>query len=65
MDRLFYLLVEEKLTRDECLEKGFQPKFVDAIIQRVKRYRFKSLLPKAGSVGQTPLADLEQLPFYS
>ena len=65
MDQLFYLLVEEKLTRDECLEKGHDEEFVDVIIQRIKRYRFKSVLPKAGSVSQTPLADIEDLPFYS
>lgn len=65
MDQLFYLLVEEKLTRDACLQKGFEEEFVNAIIQRIKRYRFKSVLPKAGSIGQTPLADLEKLPFYS
>jgi len=65
MDMIYYLLVEKKLTRDECLEEGFHPDFVDPLIARVKRYRFKSLLPKAGSVGQTPLSELEKLPFYS
>ncbi len=65
MDRLFYLLIEEKLTRDECLERGFSAAFVDGLIRRIKRYRFKSLLPRSGSVGQTPLADLEKLPFFA
>ncbi len=65
MDRLFYLLVEEKLDQDECIDRGFSAEFVDALIQRIKRYRFKSVLPKSGSVGQTPLTDLEGLPFYT
>ena len=64
MDQVFYLLVEEGLPRDACVEKGFTPEFVDTIIKRIKNYRFKSILPRAGSVGQYPLADLEKLPFY-
>ena len=65
MDGLLYLLVEEKLSRDECIERGLSLEFVDAIIERIKKYRFKSILPKSGSVGQLPLADLEDLPFYT
>jgi len=64
MDRLLYLLVEEKLSAQECAAQGFDPAFVDGIITRVKKYRFKSTLPLAGSVGQFPLEDLETLPFY-
>ena len=65
MDQLLYRLVESKLTPDDCVEEGFQRDFVEGIIDRVKRYRFKSTLPLAGSVGQFPLADLEQLPAFS
>ena len=65
MDRLLYLLVEEKLSPEECLQQGFSQEFVHDIINRVRRYRFKSTLPLSGSVGQYPLSDLEELPFYS
>lgn len=65
MDQLLYLLVEEKLTAAACVERGFDGDFVAEIINRVKRYRYKSTLPLAGSVGQYPLSDLEGLPFYS
>lgn len=65
MDQLLYLLVEEKLTRDDCVRAGFSPDFVDAIIQRIKRYRFKSILPRTGSVGQFSISDLEELPFFA
>jgi len=64
MDQIFYLLVEEHLTRIDCIEEGFTSEFVNAMIKRIKQYRFKSILPRAGSVGQYPLADLEELPFY-
>lgn len=64
MDQIFYCLVEEGYTRDDCLKGGFSPEFVDAIIKRIKQYRFKSILPRVGSVGQYSLAGLEELPFY-
>ncbi len=64
MDRLLYALVEEQLSPDACLEKGFSEDFVENIIKRIKRYRFKSTLPLVGSVGQFPLTDLEQLPLF-
>lgn len=64
MDQIFYCLVEEGYTRDDCLKGGFAPEFVDAITKRIKQYRFKSILPRAGSVGQYSLAGLEELPFY-
>lgn len=64
MDRLLYLLVEEGLSPQACLEEGFQEKFVAEIIGRVKKYRFKSTLPLAGSVGQIPLSELESRPFF-
>jgi len=65
MDQLLYLLVEEKLTAEACLDHGFSKVVVEGIINRVKRYRFKSILPRAGTVGQYPLSELEELPFFS
>lgn len=64
MDQVFYCLVEEGYTRDDCIKEGYSPDFVDAIIKRIKQYRFKSILPRAGSVGQVPLTGLEEMPFY-
>ena len=65
MDQLLYLLVEEKLSPEACVDKGFSKDLVQWIINRVKRYRFKILMPLAGSVGQYPLSELEQLPTFS
>jgi len=65
MDRLLYTLVEEGLSARDCLEAGFSEEFVQTIVSRVKKYRFKSTLPLVGSVGQFSLADLEKLPAFS
>jgi NAD+ synthase len=65
MDQIFYCLVEDRYTKEDCLNEGFAPDFVDVIIKRIKQYRFKSILPRAGSVGQFSLGSLEELPFYN
>ncbi len=65
MDKLLYSLVEEKLSPEECVQEGFSIEFVTFIMERVKRYRYKSLLPLAGSVGQFPLLRLEDIPAFS
>jgi len=65
MDRLLYALVEEGLSSRDCQKEGFSEEFVQNIISRVKRYRYKSTLPLVGSVGQHPLVELEQLPVFA
>jgi len=65
MDHLLYYLVEEKLSPQACQKKGFEEGFIHFIVDRVKRYRYKSLLPLTGSVGQFPLSQLEEIPTFS
>jgi NAD+ synthase len=65
MDRLLFLLVEEKRSPEACEKDGFSEKFISFIVNRVKRYRYKSLLPLTGSVGQFPLSGLEKIPTFS
>jgi NAD+ synthase len=63
-DQLLYLLVEEQNTAPECVEAGFDEELVETVIGRVLRYRFKSKLPPAGSIGQASLEHLEELPAF-
>lgn|GEM_PF-82705 len=63
-DQLLYLLVEEQQTASECVEAGFDEELVETVIGRVLRYRFKSKLPPAGSIGQASIEHLEQLPAF-
>lgn len=65
MDQLLFALVEERLTPEDCEQKGFSKEFITFIVDRVNRYRYKSLLPLAGSVGQFPLSKLEDIPAFS
>ena len=49
VDRLLYLLVDERYTPQECIEVGFEPAFVQRVAERVRRYQFKRVPPSASS----------------
>ncbi|MCZ7552567.1 MAG: NAD+ synthase [Anaerolineales bacterium] len=45
VDRLLYLLVDERYSPQECLAAGFDENFVRAVVKRVQRFHFKRLMP--------------------
>jgi NAD+ synthase len=45
VDQLLYLLVEEHKSIEECVRAGFQKDFVDRVLGRIRKYRFKRLMP--------------------
>jgi NAD+ synthase len=45
VDRLLYLLVDQRFSPEECVEAGFDGKFVRTVVERVRRYQFKRVLP--------------------
>jgi NAD+ synthase len=45
VDKLLYLLVDERYTPAECVESGFAQQFVDAVVTRIRRYHFKRIMP--------------------
>jgi len=45
VDKLLYLLVDERYTPDECVEAGFERKFVDTVVKRIQRYHYKRVMP--------------------
>src|SRR5690606_11912616 len=45
VDRLLYLLVDERYNLDETIERGFAPAFVHGVWQRVQRNQFKRVPP--------------------
>ncbi len=60
VDQVLYMLVEMGKDVAACVEEGFSRDFVTEVIERVKRFRFKSLQPPVGSIGQQPLSILDQ-----
>jgi len=45
VDRLLYLLVDQRYRPEECIEAGFADKFVRKVVERLRRNQFKRILP--------------------
>jgi NAD+ synthase len=45
VDKLLYLLVDERYTPEECVEAGFERKFVEVVVKRIQRYHYKRVMP--------------------
>ena len=45
VDKLLYLLVDQRFTPQECVESGFQEGFVRAVIERVRKSQYKRVMP--------------------
>ncbi len=45
VDKLLYLLVDQRFSAQECVEEGFDEDFVNSVIIRVRRNQFKRMMP--------------------
>jgi len=45
VDRLLYLLVDQRCTPEECVEAGFARPYVEDVMRRMRRNHFKRLMP--------------------
>ena len=45
VDKLLYLLVDQRCTPEECVEAGFDKAYVENVLKRVRRNHFKRLMP--------------------
>jgi NAD+ synthase len=45
VDRLLYLLVDERFTPEDCVEAGFSKGFVEEVARRIQRNHFKRVMP--------------------
>lgn len=45
VDRLLFLLIDQRYTPQECVEAGFAEAFVKGVVKRVRRNQFKRILP--------------------
>jgi NAD+ synthase len=45
VDQLLYLLVDQRYTPQECIERGFDAAFVHKVVDRIRRNQFKRILP--------------------
>jgi len=45
VDKLLYLLVDQRYTPEDCVQAGFGEAFVRLVVQRIRRNHFKRILP--------------------
>jgi NAD+ synthase len=50
VDQLLYLLVDQRFSAQECIDEGFDEKFVRSVIARVQRFQFKRMMPPIAKV---------------
>ena len=50
VDKLLYLLVDQRYSARECVEEGFEGEFVDSVLKRVQRSQFKRMMPPIAKV---------------
>jgi NAD+ synthase len=50
VDKLLYLLVDQRYSADEAIDAGFDEKFVNAVCTRIRRNQFKRMLPPIAKV---------------
>ncbi|MFH1907879.1 MAG: NAD+ synthase [Chloroflexota bacterium] len=50
VDKLLYLLVDQRYSPEECVEAGFAEKFVRSVIERIRRNQFKRLMPPVAKI---------------
>jgi len=52
VDRLLYLLVDQRYTRDEAVAAGFDARFVDTVLRRIRLSQFKRVPPIIAKVSR-------------
>ncbi len=55
VDRLLYLLVDQRYLPTECVAAGFAEAFVQAVVNRVRRNQFKRILPPIAKLSNRTL----------
>jgi NAD+ synthase len=45
VDKLLFLIVDQRYSARECVEEGFAEKFVNDVITRIRRNQFKRMMP--------------------
>ena len=45
VDKFLFLLVDQRYSAQDLVEEGFDEKFVNAVITRVRRFQFKRMMP--------------------
>jgi NAD+ synthase len=51
VDKLLYLIVDQRYSPTDCVEAGFEEVFVRKVVERIRRNQFKRVLPPIAKLG--------------
>jgi NAD+ synthase len=51
VDKLLFILVDQRYTAEQCVEAGFERKFVENVLTRIRRSQYKRLMPPIAKLG--------------
>jgi NAD+ synthase len=51
VDKLLYLIVDQRYSPADCVEAGFEEVFVRKVVERIRRNQFKRVLPPIAKLG--------------
>jgi len=52
VDKLLYLLVDRRFSVGDCIAAGFDKKFVDQVMERIRRSQYKRMMPPIAKLSQ-------------
>ncbi len=52
VDRLLYLLVDQRYRPEACVEEGYDPAFVDRVVRLMRQNHFKRVMPPIAKLSQ-------------
>jgi len=52
VDKLLYLLVDQRYRPETCVEEGFDRDFVEAVVRRMRKNHFKRVMPPIAKLSQ-------------
>jgi NAD+ synthase len=50
VDKLLYLMVDQRYSAQDCIEEGFDKNFVHSVLTRIRRNQFKRMMPPIAKV---------------
>jgi len=52
VDKLLYMLVDQRYRPEACVEEGFNQTFVDRVVQMIRRNHFKRVMPPIAKLSE-------------
>jgi NAD+ synthase len=56
VDKLLYLLVDQRYSPEDCIAAGFQEEFVRSVVTRIRRYQFKRVMPPIAKISSRTIS---------